>query len=160
MEMDFRCRPQMTNSNGQLPIKHHYCTFTCFTFLHSQIFIFHNVTITYPENFTQCTTRGSFATHWQETAYNMFTFSCLFLLPLVIMIVCYTRIFIQISKRMTKTSCEFSAEAGVWLLIRVTPESDDFVKNKKQDMEEGNYIACLHQSHSLIFDSVFSFSVL
>ncbi|XP_026234498.1 putative gonadotropin-releasing hormone II receptor [Anabas testudineus] len=69
-----------------------------------QIFIFHNVTITYPANFTQCTTRGSFSTHWQETAYNMFTFSCLFLLPLVIMIVCYSRIFIQISKRMTKSS--------------------------------------------------------
>ncbi|XP_059207977.1 putative gonadotropin-releasing hormone II receptor [Centropristis striata] len=67
-----------------------------------QMFIFHNVTITYPANFTQCTTRGSFDTHWQETAYNMFTFSCLFLLPLVIMIICYTRILIQISKRMTK----------------------------------------------------------
>ncbi|XP_047435795.1 putative gonadotropin-releasing hormone II receptor [Mugil cephalus] len=67
-----------------------------------QMFIFHNVTITYPANFTQCTTRGSFVTHWQETAYNMFTFSCLFLLPLVIMIVCYTRIFIQISKQMTE----------------------------------------------------------
>ncbi|XP_034729279.1 gonadotropin-releasing hormone II receptor-like [Etheostoma cragini] len=69
-----------------------------------QMFIFHNVTITYPANFTQCTTRGSFVTHWQETAYNMFTFSCLFLLPLVIMIVCYTRIFIQISKRMRKNN--------------------------------------------------------
>ncbi|AWP01980.1 putative gonadotropin-releasing hormone II receptor [Scophthalmus maximus] len=69
-----------------------------------QMFIFHNVTITYPANFTQCTTRGSFVTHWQETAYNMFTFSCLFLLPLVIMITCYTRIFIQISKRMTTKS--------------------------------------------------------
>ncbi|XP_041646598.1 putative gonadotropin-releasing hormone II receptor [Cheilinus undulatus] len=69
-----------------------------------QIFIFHNVTITYPANFTQCTTRGSFVTHWQETAYNMFTFSCLFLLPLVIMITCYTRIFFQISRRLTKKS--------------------------------------------------------
>ncbi|XP_069388983.1 putative gonadotropin-releasing hormone II receptor [Paralichthys olivaceus] len=69
-----------------------------------QMFIFHNVTITYPANFTQCTTRGSFVTHWQETAYNMFTFSCLFLLPLVIMIICYTRIFIQISKRMMTKS--------------------------------------------------------
>ncbi|KAM4593842.1 putative gonadotropin-releasing hormone II receptor [Odontesthes bonariensis] len=67
-----------------------------------QMFIFHNVTITYPANFTQCTTRGSFVTHWQETAYNMFTFSCLFLLPLAIMIICYTRIFIQISNQMTK----------------------------------------------------------
>nr|BAE87048.1 gonadotropin-releasing hormone receptor type 1-1 [Trichogaster lalius] len=69
-----------------------------------QMFLFHNVTITYPANFTQCTTRGSFATHWQETAYNMFTFGCLFLLPLVIMVVCYTRIFIQISRRMMKSS--------------------------------------------------------
>ncbi|KAM4602935.1 putative gonadotropin-releasing hormone II receptor [Polymixia lowei] len=67
-----------------------------------QIFLFHNVTITYPEDFTQCTTRGSFVTHWQEIAYNMFTFSCLFLLPLVIMITCYTRIFCEISKGMTK----------------------------------------------------------
>ncbi|CAL8350482.1 unnamed protein product [Merluccius merluccius] len=67
-----------------------------------QLFLFHNVTITFPEEFTQCTTRGSFDTHWQETAYNMFTFCCLFLLPLVIMITCYTRIFFEISKRMRK----------------------------------------------------------
>ncbi|MEQ2161712.1 hypothetical protein GOODEAATRI_012303 [Goodea atripinnis] len=32
----------------------------------------------------------------------MFTFSCLFLLPLVIMITCYTRIFHEISKRLKK----------------------------------------------------------
>ncbi|XP_042341966.1 putative gonadotropin-releasing hormone II receptor [Plectropomus leopardus] len=65
-----------------------------------QMFLFHNVTIIYPKDFTQCTTRGSFVTHWHETAYNMFTFSCLFLLPLVIMITCYTRIFCEISKRL------------------------------------------------------------
>ncbi|XP_031139302.1 gonadotropin releasing hormone receptor 4 [Sander lucioperca] len=64
-----------------------------------QMFIFHNVTITVPENFTQCTTHGSFVQHWQETLYNMFTFVCLFLLPLVIMIFCYTRILIEISSR-------------------------------------------------------------
>ncbi|KAM4602445.1 putative gonadotropin-releasing hormone II receptor [Polymixia lowei] len=73
-----------------------------------QMFIFHNVTISYPEHFTQCTTRGSFTAHWQETAYNMFTFCCLFLLPLVIMITCYARIFIQISNRMTKQSLSSS----------------------------------------------------
>ncbi|KAM4743677.1 putative gonadotropin-releasing hormone II receptor [Anableps anableps] len=67
-----------------------------------QIFLFHNVTIIHPEDFTQCTTWGSFATRWQETTYNMFTFSCLFLLPLVIMITCYTRIFHEISKRLKK----------------------------------------------------------
>uniref|UniRef100_A0A665UKL4 Type II GnRH receptor n=1 Tax=Echeneis naucrates TaxID=173247 RepID=A0A665UKL4_ECHNA len=68
------------------------------TLLH--LFLFHNVTIDHPEHFTQCTTRGSFPIHWHETAYNMFTFSCLFLLPLVIMITCYTRIFCEISKRL------------------------------------------------------------
>ncbi|XP_071344750.1 putative gonadotropin-releasing hormone II receptor [Trachinotus anak] len=67
-----------------------------------QIFLFRNVTINHPEDFTQCTTRGSFVTHWHETSYNMFTFSCLFLLPLVIMITCYTRIFCEISKRLKK----------------------------------------------------------
>ncbi|XP_075934216.1 gonadotropin-releasing hormone receptor-like [Anarhichas minor] len=67
-----------------------------------QMFLFHNVTIILPEAFTQCTTRGSFVTHWHETAYNMFTFSCLFLLPLVIMITCYTRIFCEISKRLKR----------------------------------------------------------
>ncbi|KAJ3592974.1 hypothetical protein NHX12_005312 [Muraenolepis orangiensis] len=69
-----------------------------------QMFLFHNVTITFPELFTQCTTRGSFDTHWQETAYNMFTFCCLFLLPLAVMVTCYTRIFFAISKRMRKDS--------------------------------------------------------
>lgn len=71
-----------------------------------QIFIFHNVTITVPENFTQCTTHGSFVQHWQETLYNMFTFACLFLLPLVIMIFCYTRILVEISSRMARSNCK------------------------------------------------------
>lgn len=99
---------QSKNNTGchHLPILYIY-------FFIPQMFIFHNVTITYPANFTQCTTRGSFVTHWQETAYNMFTFSCLFLLPLVIMIICYTRIFIQISKRMTKKNCKFTAEPNL-----------------------------------------------
>ncbi|XP_029524810.1 gonadotropin-releasing hormone II receptor-like [Oncorhynchus nerka] len=66
-----------------------------------QMLIFHSVTITVPEKFTQCTTRGSFVQHWQETLYNMFTFACLFLLPLIIMIFCYTRILVEISSRMT-----------------------------------------------------------
>lgn len=70
------------------------------------MFIFHNVSITSPANFTQCTTRGSFNSHSQETAYNMFTFSCLFLLPLVVMIFCYTRIFVHISRRMAKKRCK------------------------------------------------------
>ncbi|CAN9499282.1 unnamed protein product [Ophioblennius macclurei] len=69
-----------------------------------QMFIFHNVTITVPENFTQCTTHGSFVQRWQETVYNMFTFVCLFLLPLAIMIFCYTRILVEISSRMARNN--------------------------------------------------------
>ncbi|KAF7666509.1 hypothetical protein LDENG_00104460 [Lucifuga dentata] len=68
------------------------------------MFIFHNVTITVPENFTQCTTHGSFVQRWQETLYNMFTFVCLFLLPLAIMIFCYTRILVEISSRMSQSN--------------------------------------------------------
>lgn len=75
--------------------------------LFMQIFIFHNVTITVPENFTQCTTHGSFVQRWQETLYNMFTFVCLFLLPLVIMIFCYTRILVEISSRMARSNRKF-----------------------------------------------------
>lgn len=74
-----------------------------------QMFIFRNVTVTVPQNFTQCSTLGSFTRHWQETVYNMFTFVCLFLMPLVMMISCYTRILIEISKRMTKGNCELHA---------------------------------------------------
>ncbi|KAG8440641.1 hypothetical protein GDO86_006405 [Hymenochirus boettgeri] len=67
-----------------------------------QLFLFHTVTITEPQNFTQCTTRGSFPKHWQETVYNMVSFVCLFLLPLLIMIFCYSRILLEISRRMSK----------------------------------------------------------
>ncbi|KAM8973705.1 gonadotropin-releasing hormone II receptor-like [Pelodytes ibericus] len=67
-----------------------------------QLFLFHTVTIPEPQQFTQCTTRGSFKEHWQETVYNMVSFVCLFLLPLLIMISCYSRILLEISKRMSK----------------------------------------------------------
>lgn len=86
-----------------------------------QMFIFHNVTITVPENFTQCTTHGSFVQHWQETLYNMFTFVCLFLLPLVIMIFCYTRILVEISSRMARNNCKsrvFSLFSEAWGVVR------------------------------------------
>ncbi|XP_029430369.1 gonadotropin-releasing hormone II receptor-like [Rhinatrema bivittatum] len=67
-----------------------------------QLFLFHTVTITAPENFTQCTTRGNFRERWQETGYNMVSFVCLFLLPLLIMIFCYSRILVEISRRMAR----------------------------------------------------------
>ncbi|NXU55387.1 GNRR2 protein, partial [Turnix velox] len=64
-----------------------------------QLFLFRVVTLQPPHNFTQCTTRGSFPQPWHETLYNMVGFCCLFLLPLLIMLCCYTRILLHISRR-------------------------------------------------------------
>lgn len=71
-----------------------------------QVFVFHVVVIDCPERFIQCTTYGSFNLRWQETLYNMLTFTFLFLLPLFIMISCYSRILFEISKKMTEDSCK------------------------------------------------------
>ncbi|XP_034613265.1 oxytocin receptor-like [Trachemys scripta elegans] len=65
-----------------------------------RLFLFHTVTIRSPQTFTQCTTWGSFPRRWHETAYNMLGFACLFLLPLLIMVSCYSRILLEISRRM------------------------------------------------------------
>lgn len=71
-----------------------------------QLFLFHTVTLRSPHNFTQCTTLGSFPQPWHETLYNMLGFACLFLLPLLIMICCYARILLEISRRMGSSLCE------------------------------------------------------
>uniref|UniRef100_H0ZVK4 Type II GnRH receptor n=1 Tax=Taeniopygia guttata TaxID=59729 RepID=H0ZVK4_TAEGU len=63
-----------------------------------QLFLFHTITLRPPHNFTQCTTRGSFPRAWHETLYNMVGFACLFLLPLLIMVCCYARILLEISR--------------------------------------------------------------
>ncbi|NXT26462.1 GNRR2 protein, partial [Syrrhaptes paradoxus] len=65
-----------------------------------QAFVFRTVSRSRPRRFVQCATVGSFAAHWQETLYNMFTFACLFLLPLLVMVLCYGRILAAISGRM------------------------------------------------------------
>ncbi|XP_075752891.1 gonadotropin-releasing hormone II receptor-like [Pelodiscus sinensis] len=65
-----------------------------------QLFLFHTVTVRAPQNFTQCTTQGSFPRPWHEAAYNMLSFAGLFLLPLLIMLCCYGRILLEISRRM------------------------------------------------------------
>lgn len=71
-----------------------------------QAFIFRTVSRLQPRRFVQCATVGSFRAHWQETLYNMFTFTCLFLLPLLIMVLCYSRILTAISGRMKDTRGE------------------------------------------------------
>ncbi|XP_063172781.1 gonadotropin-releasing hormone receptor [Candoia aspera] len=69
-----------------------------------QVFVFHTVSRSQPIHFVQCATVGSFEAHWQETLYNLFTFSWLFLLPLLVMVLCYSRIFIEMSRKMTQAS--------------------------------------------------------
>ncbi|NXW54214.1 GNRR2 protein, partial [Eurystomus gularis] len=68
-----------------------------------QAFVFRTVKRRRPRRFVQCATVGSFGAHWQETLYNMFTFTFLFLLPLVVMVLCYGRILATISGRMKDT---------------------------------------------------------
>ncbi|XP_067169248.1 gonadotropin-releasing hormone II receptor-like [Apteryx mantelli] len=65
-----------------------------------QAFVFRTVSRSRPRRFVQCATVGSFGARWQETLYNMFTFACLFLLPLLVMVLCYGRILAAISGRL------------------------------------------------------------
>ncbi|NXA36211.1 GNRR2 protein, partial [Eudromia elegans] len=64
-----------------------------------QLFLFHLQTVP-GANFTQCVTHGSFQEHWEETVYNMFTFSTLYVTPLSVMVICYVQIIWEISKQL------------------------------------------------------------
>ncbi|XP_003226613.1 gonadotropin-releasing hormone receptor [Anolis carolinensis] len=64
-----------------------------------QLFLFHLYTVP-GVNFTQCVTHGSFKERWQETTYNMFTFTTLYVTPLSVMVICYIRILFEISKQL------------------------------------------------------------
>ncbi|NXQ17135.1 GNRR2 protein, partial [Peucedramus taeniatus] len=86
-----QCPPRLRRRKPPSPPSHLSCL---------QLFLFHTVTLRPPHNFTQCTTRGSFSRAWHETLYNMVGFACLFLLPLLIMVCCYARILLEISRRM------------------------------------------------------------
>uniref|UniRef100_UPI00398EBEF4 gonadotropin-releasing hormone II receptor-like n=1 Tax=Pristiophorus japonicus TaxID=55135 RepID=UPI00398EBEF4 len=72
-----------------------------------QLFIF-QVRNVHGMNFTQCVTYGSFTEHWHETFYNMFTFITLYVTPLTVMLICYTRILWEISKQMKENRGERS----------------------------------------------------
>ncbi|XP_009902186.2 gonadotropin-releasing hormone II receptor [Dryobates pubescens] len=64
-----------------------------------QLFLFHLHTVP-GGNFTQCVTHGSFRAHWEETIYNMFTFTTLYITPLSVMIICYIQIIWEITKQL------------------------------------------------------------
>ncbi|KAG9334684.1 hypothetical protein JZ751_007218, partial [Albula glossodonta] len=67
-----------------------------------QLFIFREIKAE-GVDFTQCVTHGSFQQRWQETVYNMFHFVTLYVVPLLVMSCCYTRILIEINRQMHKS---------------------------------------------------------
>ncbi|KAL7393146.1 hypothetical protein ABVT39_007119 [Epinephelus coioides] len=60
-----------------------------------QLFIFRTIRVE-AVDFTQCATHGSFSHRWQETVYNMFHFITLYVVPLLVMSCCYSRILLHI----------------------------------------------------------------
>lgn len=86
-----------------------------------QAFVFHTVSRSRPRRFVQCATVGSFGAHWQETLYNMFTFACLFLLPLLVMVLCYGRILAAISGRMKEAGGERGGSATTFFFPLFIP---------------------------------------
>ncbi|XP_026795368.3 gonadotropin-releasing hormone II receptor [Pangasianodon hypophthalmus] len=63
-----------------------------------QLFIFRAIKAE-KVDFTQCVTHGSFRERWQETVYNMFHFVTLYVIPLLVMSCCYTRILVEINRQ-------------------------------------------------------------
>ncbi|XP_043972619.1 gonadotropin releasing hormone receptor 3 isoform X3 [Gambusia affinis] len=63
-----------------------------------QLFLFRTIRLD-AADFTQCASHGSFAHRWQETLYNMFHFVTLYVVPLLLMSCCYSRILLHINQQ-------------------------------------------------------------
>ncbi|MED6295174.1 hypothetical protein CHARACLAT_028938 [Characodon lateralis] len=63
-----------------------------------QLFIFRTIRVD-SADFTQCVSHGSFSHRWQETVYNMFHFITLYVIPLLMMICCYSCILLHINQQ-------------------------------------------------------------
>ncbi|NP_001306800.1 gonadotropin-releasing hormone II receptor-like [Haplochromis burtoni] len=63
-----------------------------------QLFIFRTIRVD-SVDFTQCASHGSFSRRWQETVYNMFHFTTLYVVPLLVMSCCYSRILLHIHQQ-------------------------------------------------------------
>ncbi|XP_034466334.1 gonadotropin-releasing hormone II receptor-like isoform X1 [Hippoglossus hippoglossus] len=63
-----------------------------------QLFIFRTIMVD-GVDFTQCASHGSFSRRWQETLYNMFHFTTLYVVPLLVMSCCYSRILLHIHQQ-------------------------------------------------------------
>ena len=48
--------------------------------------------------FSQCVTHCSFPQWWHQAFYNFFTFSCLFIVPLLIMLICNAKIIFTLTR--------------------------------------------------------------
>lgn len=48
--------------------------------------------------FSQCVTHCSFPQWWHQAFYNFFTFSCLFTIPLLIMLICNAKIIFTLTQ--------------------------------------------------------------
>lgn len=94
-------------------------------------------------DFTQCATHGSFSRRWQETVYNMFHFTTLYVLPLLVMSCCYSRILLHIHLQHLRDrgTCTTACTLGVPSMAHVvmhlctcrwsTPKK--YIKNKAKD---------------------------
>ncbi|XP_061573845.1 gonadotropin-releasing hormone II receptor-like isoform X2 [Cololabis saira] len=63
-----------------------------------QLFVFGTIRLE-AADFTQCASHGSFSRRWQETVYNMFHFVTLYVVPLLVMSCCYSRILLHIHRQ-------------------------------------------------------------
>ncbi|KAM6221283.1 gonadotropin-releasing hormone receptor [Rhynchocyon petersi] len=50
--------------------------------------------------FSQCVTHCSFPQQWHQAFYNFFTFSCLFIIPLLIMLICNAKIIFTLTQEL------------------------------------------------------------
>lgn len=75
--------------------------FNFFYFL-LQLYIFRMIHLTDSSGqtggFSQCVTHCSFPQWWHQAFYNFFTFSCLFIIPFLIMLICNAKIIFTLTQ--------------------------------------------------------------
>lgn len=104
--------------------KHSWTITVCFLL---QLFIFRTVKAE-SEDFTQCVTHGSFHERWQETAYNMFHFVTLYVIPLLVMSCCYTCILIEINRQLHKSQGTAAERLGQSINQKINQTNNQSIK--------------------------------
>lgn len=75
-----------------------HITLSC---LFPQLYIFRMIYLadgSGPTVFSQCVTHCSFPQWWHQAFYNFFTFGCLFIIPLLIMLICNAKIIFALTR--------------------------------------------------------------